>query len=244
MDNIILCAIIHFLFEVYDLTLSHLWISQPSFFRFDTVDLTNLISQGKINDVILHEMGHIIGIGTMWDLNNLTDANKDYRVGTKATSVWQNDWGCSGTPPVEKGFNPGTQFGHWDENCFGNELMTGIADKPSPFSILTIASVEDLGYTVNYKEADDFDKDDLNSTCCKDGTKMKNNRLLSSPSLTDAGWAEAVAFGQSILDERRVSDDEELLLLEVDDLTTYVGDSIIFVLFEEKGQLYEVLVTI
>jgi hypothetical protein len=121
--------------------------------------------------------------------------------------------------------------------------MTGIADKPSPFSILTIASVEDLGYNVNYKEADEFDKDDLNSTCCKDA-KMKNNRLLSSPALSDAGWAEAVAFGQSILDEQGVSDDEELLLLEVDDFTTYVGDRIVFVLFEEKGHLYEVLVTI
>lgn len=185
-------------------------------------------------------MGHVIGIGTMWDINNLTDANKDYRVGTKATSVWQNDWGCSGTPPIEKGFNPGTQFGHWDENCFGNELMTGIADKPSPFSILTIASVEDLGYTVNYEEADNFDKDDLNSTCC---TKMKNNRLLSSPALSGAGWAEAVAFGQSILDERGILDDEESLLLEVDDLT-YVGDRMVFVLFEENGQLYEVLVSI
>lgn len=233
-----------FVFEMYALTLFLIWMSQqPSFFRFDSVDLTNLISQGKIDDVILHELGHVIGIGTMWDLNNLTDANKDYRVGTKATSVWQNDWGCLGTPPVEKGFNPGTQFGHWDENCFGNELMTGIADKPSPFSILTIASVEDLGYSVSYKVADEFDKDNLNSTCCNT-PKMTKSRLLSSPALSDAGWAEAVAFGQSILDERGLSDDAQLVLLEVDDLTTYVGDRIVFVLFEEDGQLYEVLVTI
>ena len=61
-------------------------------------------------------MGHVIGIGTLWKSNNLTDTNNDYRVGTKATAVWQNDWGCVGTPPIEKDYGPGTMFGHW---CVG-----------------------------------------------------------------------------------------------------------------------------
>ena len=144
---------------------------------------------------------------------------------------------------VEKDYGTGTSFGHWDEECLGDELMTGITDKHSPFSILTIASVEDLGYTVNFNEAEDFDKDNLESSACCKGAPKTKNRVLNSPALSDAGRAEAVIFGQSVLDERGLSDEEEIVLLEEGDLT-YVGDRIVFVLFEEKGQLYEVLVTI
>ena len=52
-------------------------------------------------------MAHVIGIGTFWEFL-VVDENLDY-YGPKATNVWQNDWGCVGTPPVEKDFGPGTR---------------------------------------------------------------------------------------------------------------------------------------
>ena len=36
---------------------------------FDSADLANLEAAGTLEAVILHEMGHVIGIGTMWNLD-------------------------------------------------------------------------------------------------------------------------------------------------------------------------------
>ncbi len=35
--------------------------------EFDTADIATLISNGQLNEVMLHEMGHVIGFGTLWD---------------------------------------------------------------------------------------------------------------------------------------------------------------------------------
>ena len=85
-------------------------------------------------------MGHVLGIGTLWKLNNLTDNDNSYPIGTRATDAWNGDWGCDGTPPVEKDFDPGTKFRHWDQLCLGDddELMTGFNDKDMPFSRLIL----------------------------------------------------------------------------------------------------------
>src|SRR5206468_3538723 len=51
----------------------------------------------------------------------------------------------------------GTVNSHWREPTFVNELMTGyINNGPNPASVVTIASLEDLGYTVNYGAADAY----------------------------------------------------------------------------------------
>ena len=38
---------------------------------FDTDDLKKMQSDGTLNDVITHEMGHVLGIGTVWPLKKL-----------------------------------------------------------------------------------------------------------------------------------------------------------------------------
>jgi hypothetical protein len=196
-----------------------------------------LVADGTIEDVILHEMGHVLGIGTLWDDNDLLDKNKNYRVGTKATGVWRN-WGCIGTPPVEKDGGTGTAYGHWDEYCLGDELMTGIANGNFAFSNLTIASCEDIGYKVNYGAADAFDGS--NSPCCE-GTAL--SLTLNTRTLSDAGRDYAVAYGQEILRENELPDDAALLLAQDDTGLMYVGDKIIAVLIIENGILFEVFVT-
>ena len=35
--------------------------------KFDTADLPNMEANGTLNDVILHEMGHVVGFGSIWD---------------------------------------------------------------------------------------------------------------------------------------------------------------------------------
>src|SRR5215203_5150156 len=34
--------------------------------QFDTADLASMQADGSLNDVITHEMGHVLGIGTIW----------------------------------------------------------------------------------------------------------------------------------------------------------------------------------
>ena len=65
---------------------------------------------------------------------------------------------CASTVPVE-----GTQGGdgtinsHWRETTFANELMTGFLNSgTNPLSVMSIRSLEDLGYTVNASAADSF----------------------------------------------------------------------------------------
>ena len=63
-------------------------------------------------------MGHVIGIGTLWDNNDLITGDLVYN-GANAKRVWK-DWGCvSNSPPIEKDGGPGTRGGHWDEDCLG-----------------------------------------------------------------------------------------------------------------------------
>jgi hypothetical protein len=208
--------------------------------RFDSADVENMVQNGRIEGVILHEMGHVVGMGTLWGkngtgYNNLLDEEYNYREDTRATNVWKNDWGCVGTPPIEKDGGSGTAFGHWDETCLGTELMTGTANRIMPFSRLTIASVEDLGYTVNYTAADDFDGS--KTPCCK----STGASFLSTHDLSDDGRNAAIVYGRNVLSES-LSDDLEALL-EVDDTElTYVGDLMVVVLYEEEGLIYEVIV--
>ena len=59
--------------------------------------------------------------------------------------------------PVENTGGEGTADGHWRDSVFANELMTGFVDTArNPISRLTIASLQDLGYEVDFSAADAF----------------------------------------------------------------------------------------
>ena len=102
-------------------------------------------------------MGHILGIGTLWSSKGLksgftytgSNALAEYRVlsgNSSALSI-----------PLETGGGSGTAGVHWSEATFGNELMTGyVGSAPDPLSRMTIASLKDLGYSVNLGAADPY----------------------------------------------------------------------------------------
>jgi hypothetical protein len=132
--------------------------------KFDEADVKNMINVGAWTNVILHEMGHVLGIGTLWTSNKLhsgSTPNDKYK-GRYAKQAWK-DMGCSGPLPVETDGGSGTAGGHWDEACLGGELMTGYVEtgQSMPLSRLTIASLKDMGYGVNLNAADKFSKERL-----------------------------------------------------------------------------------
>ena len=48
--------------------------------------------------------------------------------------------------PIETDGGPGTAGGHWDDELFEDELMTGFISDTNYVSSMTIANLEDIGY--------------------------------------------------------------------------------------------------
>lgn len=133
--------------------------------RFDSDDLPDLLADGRLGEVILHEMLHVVGVGTLWRTRDLVfgSGTTDPRFrGPLATAacIRANGWPqCSGGGvPIENTGGAGTIDVHWRESTFDAELMTGFAERAPgmPMSAVTIFSLEDLGFQVNGFAADPF----------------------------------------------------------------------------------------
>jgi hypothetical protein len=134
---------------------------------FDVADLGNIEAAGQLNDVILHEMGHVLGFGTLWEptppiwtLNFLTGTSPVGFTGANGIAAYTgfNGGGSATTVPVEDQGGAGTARSHWSEAIFKNELLTGfISGTTRPMSRTTIQSLKDLGYTTNPSVADPYD---------------------------------------------------------------------------------------
>jgi hypothetical protein len=130
--------------------------------QFDTADLANMERNGTLMSVVMHEMGHVLGIGTIWSslglLSGAGTSNPTFR-GAQATAAYNQIFGTSASGvPVENTGGSGTRDAHWRENIFGSELMTGWVGPGTslPLSRVTVASLADIGYTVNYAMANTF----------------------------------------------------------------------------------------
>jgi hypothetical protein len=132
---------------------------------FDIADIAKLDTNGTLETVVLHEMLHVIGFGTLWDQLGLLaggGGSDPYFTGPSARDLLatRNNGGFyTGTPvPVENTGGAGTRDAHWRESVFDHELMTGWIDTGTvPFSATTVGSLQDLGYVVAVARADPFD---------------------------------------------------------------------------------------
>ena len=133
--------------------------------HFDVADFQNLKNDGRLNDVVLHEMLHVVGIGTMWaSKGQVSGANTPASafIGPQAVAGCLAAGGtavCPGTVPLETGGGQGTRDVHWRESIFRTELMTGFVSGvgiANPLSRMTIGSLGDIGYAVNLSVADAY----------------------------------------------------------------------------------------
>jgi len=129
--------------------------------EFDTADLAAMEADGRLEDVIVHEMGHCLGIGTIWDdLNLISGAGGSNPVftGARAKMEYAALTGGPEVPiPVENTGGPGTRDGHWRDSVFGNEMMTGfISRQGNPISRMTVAALGDMGYGVHLGAAEPY----------------------------------------------------------------------------------------
>lgn len=139
---------------------------------FDSADIANLEAGGQLDEVVKHEMGHVLGIGTLWQIHGLDvdlgTADAGF-TGAGAVAEYNAMVGAPGGAdrvPVEWNTgNPGSDGGHWDTSpghndpgqCFDNELMSFALSGSAAVSRVTLASLTDLGYPgVDMAQADPF----------------------------------------------------------------------------------------
>ena len=130
--------------------------------QFDIADAANFDSLHLFDDIVLHEMLHSIGFGTMWEMMGLTtgtiaDGTLQFN-GPDAIAAYIAEFGATGATgvPIETDYGSGTAGGHWDEATFQNELMTGFIgtlddyQEPNYVSGMTVAALEDMGYETQW----------------------------------------------------------------------------------------------
>jgi hypothetical protein len=139
--------------------------------QFDEEDMELLEAEGSLQAVILHEMGHVLGFGTLWgsDFSDLlvdpadpnTPAIEDpHFTGAQALLAFNAAGGTTYSGPkvpVMDVGGVGTINSHWRDEVFDPELMTGfLSEGLNPLSAISVRSLQDLGYTVSVAGADPF----------------------------------------------------------------------------------------
>jgi hypothetical protein len=158
--------------------------------NFDSADLVGLEANGLLNDVILHEMGHVLGFGSLWEpfgtwtLNLLQVSSGASTLGFfgatgLAAYTGFNGGGSATTVPVEDTAVAGTGRSHWKEGLFKNEVMTGyLSGSNRPLSRTSIQSLADLGYSTNPAVADPYDVNTASNALRANGVELPPVQLL------------------------------------------------------------------
>lgn len=141
-------------------------LTQAGYMEFDVENVDDLIDQGYFDEVVIHEMGHVIGIGINWISNGVYVNGSGRYTGQYGLAAYNADYGQSGTfIPVELAGGAGTANKHWDEVNNGaaltgitdylgrdltHELMTGWLNvgQPPYVSNMTVQSLRDIGFEV------------------------------------------------------------------------------------------------
>ncbi len=139
-------------------------LSVVGIMQFDVDDVASLEASGRFRDVVLHEMGHVFGVGSLWNFKGLITGRgtgDPFFTGPSGRMAFAAASPAGGFPgnavPVENNGGGGTRDVHWRESILRNELMTGFLNAgTNPLSALTAASLRDQGYLINDAGADPF----------------------------------------------------------------------------------------
>jgi hypothetical protein len=131
---------------------------------FDRADLPTAQAEGTLLGSVVHEIAHVLGFGSIWEAKGLLaggGTDDPTFTGAQALAAYNDifDETATGVPVDNSGLS-GTADSHWRESIFGSELMTGFIgpDNVNPLSVISIASLADLGYSVDLNEADPYEK--------------------------------------------------------------------------------------
>lgn len=139
------------------------------FLNLDQADLELMLTRGSLVRVLMHEIGHVLGINkSIWVSKSLTNLNKnlaftenfpnptDY-IGEHGDEAYRRLGGLRAKLPIETGGGSGTVGSHFSEDEFNDELMTGFENGRNAISGVTLGALKDLGYDVDLSKAEDFE---------------------------------------------------------------------------------------
>lgn len=159
---------------------SYLGLPFVGVMRFDEADLQVLLELDDLDEVILHEMGHVLGFGTLcqWAVAGTSGCENaqgllvnpslpshkgadTHFTGAHAIQGFDAVGGSSYTHakvPVENQAGEGSGDSHWRESVFDTELMTPSLDagRTNALSVVTLMQFMDLGYQVDVTKADSY----------------------------------------------------------------------------------------
>jgi uncharacterized protein YjdB len=130
--------------------------------RLDATDLASLHASGDLEDALVREVGHVVGLGTSgpWDLLLVGAGTPDPTFsGVRARQEFEAAGLATATGvPVEPA-GPGTsgpREHRWREAVFGREVMSARLDSgvDNRLSRITLGALVDLGYRVELEAAD------------------------------------------------------------------------------------------
>lgn len=126
------------------------YLPATAIMQFDKADAPYYLAGSLWDEIVLHEMMHSIGFGSIWGYKDLV-SGASY-IGPSAIAEYnaQVDQDYDSIP-LETDGGWGTAGSHWSEDVFDEELMTGYLDDyagtvPDPLSSMSVASLADLGY--------------------------------------------------------------------------------------------------
>ncbi len=179
---------------------------------FDIADLQQMQTDGILEDVIFHEMGHVLLSPDSWDRLGLRQGGSSpvpKFVGQNALAEYKTLFNEPSATfvPLEDNGRQGSHGSHWDEEIFGNEIMSPtIFGLPNPISRVTIAAAEDMGYAVSYSLA----------TYSPPGSNL----------VQGAGEGNGVVFDTGLIDDIEVDDTTDFAALAVAPIEQVIGPDI------------------
>ncbi|GBG31199.1 Hypothetical Protein FCC1311_074202 [Hondaea fermentalgiana] len=121
----------------------------------DSSRTVKMLDHYHFEEIIEHEIGHVLGVGSLWDAFGLVDADSKTYTGSKGIWGYQLVGGAGESVPLD--VNSSSIY-HWSQSVFEDELMTGTQyGHDQPLSTLTVSSLRDLGYKVWPQNSDEFE---------------------------------------------------------------------------------------
>jgi Bacterial Ig-like domain/Domain of unknown function (DUF4114)/HNH/Endo VII superfamily toxin with a SHH signature/FG-GAP-like repeat len=127
--------------------------------QFDGADIAQLEQSGRLFNVMQHELLSAMGFGTLWESKGLVANNgtaEAMYMGSQGVAAFHELGGLTDGIPVEPN-RPNAPGLYWNERLFQNELMTYDlgGSGAAALSTVTLASLQDLGYPVDVRQADE-----------------------------------------------------------------------------------------
>ncbi len=123
----------------------------------------NALSDQKLDDLLQHEVGHVLGLGTVWGrgafgrlVDGDTSATDPIFVGPNAlaafTRLGRSTQFAGRRVPLQL-----RVLGHWRDDAFSGELMSpSLIATTQPTSSVTVAALRDLGWVVEPEAYDEY----------------------------------------------------------------------------------------